>query len=189
MGRVWGPAWGGLLVILWALGSNRPLLSSFLTATGAGPCSPQLCASCWAAWSSRMAGTLRRSETCAGPRPGSTPWETVRCVGRTSWPLSASSTPSSSPFWPSFWATDKRTCCRRSSSKRTKASTRFWVGGYVGGVEARPASRGRGDVKVHSEAKAGNGIEDGTITFKTIWHFPSDLNICAPVTQQTHLWV
>lgn len=42
---------------------------------------------------------------------------------------------------------------------------------------------GQGNVKVNSDAVAGNGT-DSMITLKTIWLYVSDLKICMPVAQQ-----
>ncbi|CDQ60085.1 unnamed protein product [Oncorhynchus mykiss] len=60
------------------------------------------------------------SEVVRDMRQGSTRWGTARCAGPTCWLSLASWTPSSSPSWPSCWATGRTTSSWRSSLKQNK---------------------------------------------------------------------
>lgn len=86
------------------------------------PLPPQLCWWWWAAWSTRTAGTLRRWRGCVARRQISTAWGTARCAGPTSWPSSASWTPSSWHFCPSPSATGRTNCCQMTLRWREQVS-------------------------------------------------------------------
>ena len=83
----------------------------------------------WAAWSTRTAGTLRRWRGCVAREQISTAWGTAPCAGPTSWPSSASWTPSSSLSCPSPSATGRINCCQMNSRWReeVKANANRWA--------------------------------------------------------------
>lgn len=84
----------------------------------------------WSAvWSTPTAGTRMRWSACAASARTNTPWVTARCAGPTSWPSSASWTPSSSPWWPSVWAAGRTNCCLRISKWRRKVAARLTLRG------------------------------------------------------------
>lgn len=63
-----------------------------------------------AAWSTQTAGTQVRSGACVGSRQANTRWGTAPSAGPSCLPSSALETLSSSPSWPSCWATVRTSC-------------------------------------------------------------------------------
>lgn len=86
------------------------------------PFSQQVCVWCWAVWSTLTAGTAMQSGGCAASRQINTVWGLAPCVGPTSWLSWASWTLSFSPFWLSFWGTDRTGSCQRSCWRRARVS-------------------------------------------------------------------